>query len=375
MVDFVRHLPPEPKRRVRAALKDAGKLRGESDAVRGGHSGFWVDGRGGLGIVDGMREELQAVVEELKAMRDAGVSHVYLADGTLGNLRAAVSAAGSATTEPAVAAPAPARGGPAPARRKTASDSGGVREMVLPMGEGGARESRKAAPKPAKPGPSVPIPPPPVVELPDGDAAEQLAWLRKRVLQCPVCNARVKPGKKVVFGVGGTQADIFFCGEAPGAEEEVEGEPFVGPAGQLLTKIIGAMGLSRGDVYIGNIMNWRPEMPTSVGNRPPTAEEMAFCLPYLRAQVEVVAPKVIVALGKTAVDGLLGPDPRRKMGQVRGKWHEFLGIPLLPTFHPSYLLRNDTLRTKRMVWEDMMQVMERVGMPVNERQRRYFLPR
>ncbi|MCC5807067.1 MAG: uracil-DNA glycosylase [Opitutales bacterium] len=320
-----------------------------------------------------MREELQAVVEELKAMRDAGVSHVYLADGTLGDLRAAFAAEASAGRTPVAASgPSPAevaRGG------EKAVSFGGAHEMVLPMGEGRTREPRKAAPKPARPGPSAPIPPPPSVELPDGAAAERLAWLRKRVLDCPVCNAHVKPGKKVVFGVGSAEADIFFCGEAPGADEEEQGEPFVGPAGQLLTKIIGAMDLSRGDVYIGNIMNWRPEMPTSVGNRPPTAEEMAFCLPYLRAQVEVVAPKVIVALGKTAVDGLLGPDPKRKMGQVRGQWHEFSGIPLLPTFHPSYLLRNDTLRTKRMVWEDMMQVMERVGMPVSERQRRYFLTR
>ncbi len=100
---------------------------------------------------------------------------------------------------------------------------------------------------------------------------------------------------------------------------------------------------------------------------------MAYCLPFLRAQVEVVQPKVIVALGKTAVDGLLGPDPKRRMGRIRGQWAEFAGIPLIPTFHPSYLLRNNNNRTKRAVWEDLLQVMERLEMPVSEKQRGYFL--
>lgn len=326
----------------------------------------------------GMREELQAVVEELKAMRASGVSHVYLQDATLAELRAAFVRSEAGGT---AAAPRPRQTEAGAGTRRAAKSEAADRrtddrgEMVLPLGEGPARpprggtaaESASAAARPA------PIPEPPAVDLPRGEAVERMAWLRQRVLGCPVCKAHVKPGKAIVFGVGSVEADIFFCGEAPGAEEEARGEPFVGPAGQLLTKIIAAMGLSRDAVYIGNIMNWRPEMPTSVGNRPPTTEEMAFCLPYLRAQVEIVSPKVIVALGKTAVDGLLGPDPKRKMGRVRGKWAEFQGIPLLPTFHPSYLLRNGTLRAKRMVWEDMMLVMERVGLPLSERQRRYFL--
>jgi DNA polymerase len=192
------------------------------------------------------------------------------------------------------------------------------------------------------------------------------------VLHCPECLHRVKPGKKVVFGVGSLEADLFFCGEAPGAEEELQGEPFVGPAGQLLTKIIQAMGLQRQDVYIGNIMNWRPEMPTSVGNRPPTAAEMAFCLPYLKAQLAIVRPRVIVALGATAVSGLLGPDSKRRMADVRGQWQQFEGVPLMVTFHPSYLLRNQTLQTKRVVWEDMLKVMEHLQMPISDKQRQFF---
>ncbi|MDR2200672.1 MAG: uracil-DNA glycosylase [Puniceicoccales bacterium] len=197
--------------------------------------------------------------------------------------------------------------------------------------------------------------------------------LRQRIFNNELLKQHVRPGKKLVFGVGNLDADIFFCGEAPGADEEVQGIPFVGRAGQLLTKIIHAMGLSREDVYIGNIMNWRPEMDTPTGNRPPTQEEMQFCLPYLIEQVEIVRPKVIVALGATAVSGLLGYDKNRKMSSVRGQWHEFYGIALMVTFHPSYLLRNGSIRMKRIVWEDMLKVMERVGMAISEKQRNYFL--
>ena len=180
--------------------------------------------------------------------------------------------------------------------------------------------------------------------------------------------------QQVVFGVGSLDADIFFCGEAPGADEEEQGEPFVGKAGQLLTKIIGAMGLQREDVYIGNIMNWRPEMPNmAVGNRPPSTEEMAFCLPYLQAQLAIVQPKVIVALGATAVKGLLGDSPKLRMRDLRGNWHSFAETPLMVTYHPSYLLRNDTLQTKRAVWEDMLLVMEKIGLPISEKQRGFFL--
>jgi DNA polymerase len=132
------------------------------------------------------------------------------------------------------------------------------------------------------------------------------------------------------------------------------------------------MGLSRERVYIGNIMNWRPEHDQPSGNRPPTPQEMDFCLPYLRAQIEVVQPKVLVALGNTAVSGLLGPDQSRRMGRIRGTWQEFAGIPLMPTYHPSYVLRYGNNKTKREIWEDMLKVMERAGLPISEKQRGFF---
>jgi uracil-DNA glycosylase family 4 len=217
-----------------------------------------------------------------------------------------------------------------------------------------------------------------VVVLPAGD--KQVRWdaLHAVVQNDATCRANVRPGKKVVLGVGTLDAKIMFVGEAPGAEEEIQGEPFVGPAGQLLTKMIQGMGLKRTDVYIGNIMNWRPQMPTvegrdQVGNRPPSEDEMRYCLPYLRAQVEIVQPVLLVALGKTALEGLLGFGKFKTLGEARGLWHDFSGTPLMVTYHPSYILREPTNRKKRLIWEDLLKVMERAALPISEKQRGFFL--
>jgi DNA polymerase len=178
--------------------------------------------------------------------------------------------------------------------------------------------------------------------------------------------------KNVVFGVGDINAQLMFIGEAPGADEDTQGEPFVGKAGQLLTRIIQTMGLSRESVYIGNILKCRPNTPGQAsGNRKPTPEEMQTCIPYLHEQIDLIRPRVIVALGGTAVEGLLG----KTIGitKLRGQWRTYRGIPLMPTYHPAYLLRNQSLSEKRRVWEDMLQVMERLGLPISQKQRDYFL--
>jgi DNA polymerase len=164
----------------------------------------------------------------------------------------------------------------------------------------------------------------------------------------------------------------MFVGEAPGADEDEQGEPFVGKAGQLLTRIIQTMGFDRGTVYIGNILKCRPDTPgQSAGNRKPKPEEMETCIPWLHQQIDLIKPKVLVALGATAVEGLLGKTAG--IMRLRGNWQVYRGIPLMPTFHPSYLLRNQALSEKRKVWEDMLQVMERLGLPISEKQRGYFL--
>ena len=201
--------------------------------------------------------------------------------------------------------------------------------------------------------------------------AAAFAELRQRVMPCVKCSHLAALRKNVVFGVGDINAQIMFVGEAPGADEDQQGEPFVGRAGQLLTRIIVAMGLSRETVYIANILKCRPDMPpNSPGNRKPTPEEMQTCIPFLHEQIDLIGPKVLVALGATAVEGLLG----KTIGitRLRGQWRSYRGIPLMPTFHPSFLLRPDGAREKRKVWEDMMQVMEKIGMAISERQRNFF---
>lgn len=290
-----------------------------------------------------MRAVLTALTDELKRLKAAGVRTVSVSDESMGALH-----------------------------RMAESRRAAAGERSVPVGKKGPEPLVASVPAPAAASLSS-LPPPPVVNLPSGDKRARWTALRERVLGDEVCRTHVRPGKQVVFGVGNIDAKIFFCGEAPGADEETQGEPFVGPAGQLLNKMIQAMGLRREDVYIGNIMNWRPEMPTPFGNRPPTAEEIAYCLPFLRAQIEVVDPALIVALGATAAKGLFGTDSFKSLGEIRGRWKQFAGKPVMVTYHPSYLLHNDTRRAKRAVWEDLLKVMEQAGLPISDKQRAYFL--
>ena len=204
------------------------------------------------------------------------------------------------------------------------------------------------------------------------DKANLLAPVRERVRVCTKCPQLACSRTQTVFGVGNPDAEIMFIGEAPGADEDAQGEPFVGRAGQLLTKIIKAMGFAREDVYIANILKCRPDMPPgSFGNRAPTSLEMQTCRPYLVEQIDIIQPKVLIALGAVAVEGMLGT--RGTMRELRGRWHFYNGTPLMITYHPAYLLRNQAPSEKRKVWEDMLQVLERLERPVTEKQRNYFL--
>lgn len=208
--------------------------------------------------------------------------------------------------------------------------------------------------------------------LAGADKQAQVDHLRRIALACTKCQPLAASRTQVVFGVGNINARLMFVGEAPGADEDAQGEPFVGRAGQLLTKMINAMGLSRADVYIGNVLKCRPDMPPgSQGNRPPTQSEMTDCLPYLQAQIAIIRPEVIVTLGATALQGLLGLGGINKH---RGVWQRHGEIPVMPTYHPSFLLRPAaTNAVKRLVWEDLLAVMERLGMPVSPKQRTFFL--
>jgi uracil-DNA glycosylase len=309
-----------------------------------------------------MRRSLHALTDELRRLKMSGVKTITISDESLAALRKAIAARTETGRRERETAVIPA-GQVATEERKDPAPPEGSR----PPGSNAAA----FPPRPA-------FPPPPTVELPEGDKAMRWAALREIVQNDVTCCANVRTGKKIVLGVGSLDAKIMFVGEAPGAEEELQGEPFVGPAGQLLTRMIQGMGLRREDVYIGNIMNWRPQMPTvdgreQVGNRPPNLDEMCYCMPYLRAQIEIVDPALLVALGTTAAQGLLGPGSFKALGDIRGAWREFAGRPLMVTYHPSYILRNQSNRSKRMIWEDLLMVMERAELPISDKQRRFFL--
>ena len=196
--------------------------------------------------------------------------------------------------------------------------------------------------------------PPVAAAEPAAAANERAARLAEVAAEAGACvRCRLATGRRtVVFGTGNADAELMFIGEGPGAEEDRQGLPFVGPAGQLLTRIIGAIGLVREQVYIANVVKCRPP-----GNRDPQPDEVAACRGFLEEQVRLVAPRVIVALGRVAAQTLLGSEA--PVGRLRGEWHRVFGVPLRVTYHPAALLRNDAL--KRPTWEDMQVVRDRLA--------------
>lgn len=213
-----------------------------------------------------------------------------------------------------------------------------------------------------------------LIEVSGDSIEDKLAALRALAETWEPARAMNSLRQTMVFAVGDPRATLMFVGEAPGAEEEKLREPFVGPAGQKLTAIIKAMGLDRPQVYISNICKFRPAMDNQgSGNRKPTAEEMKACLPFVLTEIDLIKPQVIVALGATAAEGLGIPG---SVGSLRGRFHNTSGIPTMVTYHPSYLLREekmgDGIHAKRQVWEDMLKVMEKLGLPISAKQRGYF---
>lgn len=239
-------------------------------------------------------------------------------------------------------------------------------------GTGASSGSTTAAPPEAEsPSPSAAAP-----ALTAADKAARLAVVRAEAEKGGKARALGTLRDRMVFAVGNPDANLMLVGEAPGADEERTGEPFTGAAGRKLDQILQTMGLSRQDVYISNVCKFRPAMENQrTNNRKPTLLEMESCIGFVREEIAIVQPRVVVALGATAAEGLLGR--AAPVSRLRGQWHEFAGIPLRVTYHPSWLLRHDSpeeaRRARRLVWEDMLAVMDRLGMPVSEKQRRYFL--
>ena len=308
-----------------------------------------------------------AVLEELKRLRKEGLREVYIEDETLRNLQESLGSYGSelesvskGNTKPMTTPEE------TPSVDNKIIDRSPVSKKVVPdqvqvqgFSQNSVDETKFLSP--------------PVLSLPDGDKNAQWKWLEEQVIGCSVANSELNENVKILFGRGNLDAEVFFCGEAPNEEDDSSGKVFGGEVGELLSKIIQAMGYDESSVYLSNILHWRPKYEMSYGHRPPTIAEMKYALPYLHAQLNIVQPKVVVALGKTATDGMLGFDPKRRLGDVRGIWHEFAELPLMVTYHPSYLLHNPSKSGKRKVWEDMLKVMERVGVEISERQRNFFL--
>ncbi|RLF62996.1 MAG: uracil-DNA glycosylase [Thermoplasmata archaeon] len=195
--------------------------------------------------------------------------------------------------------------------------------------------------------------------------AVELEKLAEEIRQCRRCGL-ASSRTNAVPGEGNPDARIMFIGEAPGADEDAQGKPFVGRAGQLLDRIITACGLERSDVYIGNILKCRPPE-----NRDPLADEIIACLPYLQRQIELIRPEIIVALGAHAARTLL--ETTKSIGQLRGQFHEYyaglgqMPVKLMATYHPAYLLRSYSPENRRKVWEDMKKVLTELGLPIPER--------
>jgi len=223
--------------------------------------------------------------------------------------------------------------------------------VVVEYAEVSAEPARPDTPAAAAAAPA----PQPVSAPVAGDSAEapRLDEVRRALgdcKRCKLCSGR----KNLVFGVGNPKARLVFVGEGPGAEEDNQGIPFVGAAGQLLTKMIAAMGYSRDEVYICNVVKCRPP-----GNRNPEPDEIQACQPFLEAQLNAIRPSVIIALGKFAAQTLARTDT--PITRLRGQWREYVGIPLMPTFHPAYLLRNPA--EKKAAWADLQAVMARFPKP------------
>ena len=312
-----------------------------------------------------------AILEELKLMREEGLREIYLENDTIHNLEkklgpVILSSPSGTMIEPAEKKVISPSTQSEPVNKKSRST------LSLPKVQKDSHKTIMVEGTDLSDEKDAKFSTLPILSLPDGDKRLRWKWLEQEAKNCAISNSEMNEGDRTIFGRGDLDAELFFCGEAPNEEDEKAGSAFGGPAGELLGKIIEAMGFPEPSVYLSNILHWRPSNEQAFGHRPPTQAELQFAFPFIKAQIEIVQPKVIIALGKTATDGFLGFDSKRRLGDVRGNWNEYEGTPLMVTYHPSYLLHNPSKSGKRKVWEDMLKVMERVGTSISEKQQGFF---
>ena len=299
-------------------------------------------------MIDDPAEALDILLEELKRQKAAGLRRVSVSDEAVATLKALAGTPVAAPAPAAVAKPA-----------AITAPAASVRPTPIPV-----------TPKPAAVATTPVIADAPIFTLPAGTKAERMQALRQLVDACVETKKHLTGSHRPLLGHGSLDAKVVFVGEAPSLEEMEAGKAFAGASGELLQKILGAAVISPADYYLAPVMVWRPEPPTQYGKRPPTAREIAFNLPYLRAQIDVVAPRIVVALGAQAFEALHGRTP--SITQARGQWFDLSGVPLMPTYHPNYLLHNPSASAKRAVWEDFLLAMEKLGLPISEKQRGFF---
>lgn len=291
-------------------------------------------------------EAIDALLEELRRQKAAGVRRVSVSDESLAQLKSLTGEVSTAVAAVPVKLAAPVTAARAPAAT-----------VVAP------KAIAAATPKISTP--------PPVWNLPAGSKKEKMLWLENQVNQCQETRRQLPEKAKPLLGRGPLDAKVFIVGEAPNAEEMEKGQAFVGDAGDLLNKILAASGLKEDEVFFTSLITWKPTVATPFGKRPPRADEVEFGRPTLMAQLEIVKPQVVIAAGAQAFAALTGST--ETITHKRGQWHEWMGIPMMPTFHPSYLLKTPSMSYKRLVWEDFLQVIEKLGMPISAKQRAYFL--
>ena len=299
-------------------------------------------------MIDDPAEALDILLEELKRQKAAGLRRVSVSDEAVATLKALAGAP--------VAAPAPAAAAKPSAIAATASS---VRPTPLPV-----------TPKPAAVATTPVIADAPIFTLPAGTKAERMQALRQLVDACVETKKHLTGSHRALLGHGSLEAKIVFVGDAPSLEEMEAGKVFAGPAGEVFSKILTAAALTESDFYLTAVTVWRPEPPTAYGKRPPTTRELAFNLPYLRAQIDVIQPKAVIALGAQAFESLHGRS--RSITDARGTWFDLSGVPMMASWHPNYLLHNSNNALKRTFWEDFLQVMEKVGLPITDKQRGFF---
>jgi DNA polymerase len=309
-----------------------------------------------------MRAVLQAISDELLRLKAEGETTVPVTEETLRGLRSLVKARATATR------PAEDLVVQTQASSASPAESGAAfRSARTPPGEAAAIAVKSLAP----PALAAALPPPPVVALPDGDKAARWAALRAAVAADPVCTQLLKKERVPVLGSGALDARVMFIGDALGSAAGLDGDPFLDPVGDVLGKMIRAMGLKTAEVYVCNLVPWRPP-GADEDKRVVSQAELDYAMAFARAAVDIVNPGLIVGLGLTAAQALLA-EKVTKLPDVRSTWRELAGRSLMITYHPSYVLQSKSNRSKRAVWEDLLQVMERAELPISDKQRGYFL--